>query len=55
MAVTEICTKQRCVDADGSANHSTELKRQTGGRCMGITRVHELYIVNEIEEGLVPI
>lgn len=51
MAVTEICTKQRCVDAAGSANHSTEIKQQTGERWMGITCMCELYIVNEIEEG----
>ena len=45
MAVTEIHTKQRCVDAAGSANHSTEMKRQTEERWMGITCVHELYRV----------
>jgi hypothetical protein len=46
MAVTEIHTKQRCVDAAGSANHSTEMKRQQRGeRWMGITCMLELYIV----------
>ena len=44
MAVTEIHTKQRCVDAAGSANHSTEMKRQTGERWMWITCM-QLYIV----------
>ena len=45
MVVTEIHTKQRCVDAAGSANHSTEMKRQTEERLMWITCTQELYIV----------
>jgi hypothetical protein len=45
MAVTEIHTKQRCVDAASSANHCTEMKRQMGERWLGITGIHELYIV----------
>jgi len=32
MAVTEMHTKQRCVDAAGSANHSTEMQWQMGER-----------------------
>jgi len=45
MAVTEIHTKQRCVDAAGSANHSTEMKRQMEERWMWITCTQQLYIV----------
>jgi hypothetical protein len=52
IAVSEICTKPRSVDATGLANHSlpkSNNRRERGewGPCACVS---ELYIINEIEE-----
>jgi hypothetical protein len=52
-AVNEIITKQRSVDEAGSANRSTVQSNNSREWWMKIMRMRELYIVNEIEGGLV--